>query len=160
MSTSFSATSGHALAVPPTREFTAAWIAYVLFAVAIFMWWPALLGLIINYSKRGDPDAGFIASHHRWMIGTFWWSLLGFVLCVAAILAAVWPLVRDVVMQAIASGGDFDSAGFELNVDWSSIFTTAGVASLAGIGLFVIWLWFIYRVLRGMFTLHEARAVG
>jgi uncharacterized membrane protein len=51
-----------ATAVPPSGAFTAAWIAYAFFIGGIFLWWPALLGLIVCYSKRGDKD--FLATHH------------------------------------------------------------------------------------------------
>lgn len=143
------------LPVPPTREFTAAWIAYGLFALGVFFWWPALVGLIVCYVKRGHPQAGFIDSHHRWLIRTFWWSLAGYIAGIGMLVAAAWPIASDVIRQALAGGGQID-----INLDWTSIFATAGMATAGGLGLLAVWLWFIYRILRGMFYLYEARPLS
>ena len=35
----------------------------------------SIVGLIINYVKRGGYDDVF-DSHHAWMISSFWWALL------------------------------------------------------------------------------------
>lgn len=51
-------------------------IAYALFAVAVFgLWVPSIAGVVINYLKI-DNASPLYASHHRWMIRTFWWGLL------------------------------------------------------------------------------------
>ncbi|MHB1587333.1 MAG: DUF4870 family protein [Acidiferrobacteraceae bacterium] len=51
-------------------------IAYALFAVAVFgLWVPSIAGVVINYLKIDDASPLY-ASHHRWMIRTFWWGLL------------------------------------------------------------------------------------
>jgi uncharacterized membrane protein len=39
-----------------------------------------IAALVINYLRRDEalPD---LAAHHRWMIRTFWWGLLWFMVC-------------------------------------------------------------------------------
>jgi len=58
---------------------------------------PTLVGLIINYVKRGDVQGTLAQSHFRWQIRTFWfgllWAVIGVVLMVVAIGVAV--LVAD-----------------------------------------------------------------
>jgi uncharacterized membrane protein len=60
----------------PGREKRVATIAYALFAVAVFgLWVPSIAGVVLNY-LRIDGASPLYASHHRWMIRTFWWGLL------------------------------------------------------------------------------------
>lgn len=61
-------------------------VAYVLHLFGAIAAVPSLIGLVINYLKRnqGDPDLG---THHRWMIRSFWWGVLWFV--IGAILTLV-----------------------------------------------------------------------
>ena len=50
----------------------AAYILHLLGAITgIF----SIIGLIINYVKRGD-DGEVMGSHHSWMIRSFWWAVL------------------------------------------------------------------------------------
>ena len=157
MSTSFTSAPAPG-AVPATREFTAAWIAYLTYAVSVILLWPAIIGLIINYSKRGSPATGFIDSHHRWMLRSFWWSQLAFLVCFVLILAGMWPLISDIADQAIRSGGWQDST-FSLNLNWGAVFGTVGAAMFGGLGMVVTWFWFAYRIVRGMIALADARAL-
>jgi len=147
----------NAVLVPPQKEYNAIWIAYALFGVGIFMWWPALLGLVVCYSKRNSPDGGFIASHHRWLIRSFWLSLAGYAASLAAIAVGLAPLVRD----AIRSGAHRNDGHWEQGIDiaWSSLFATIGGASLGALGLIAVWLWFVYRVIRGIVRLSDAQPV-
>jgi uncharacterized membrane protein len=145
--------------VPPTGEFTAAWIAYALFAIGIFLWWPALVGAIVCLAKRGAPQAGFIDSHYGWLARTFGWSLLFSLLCLFAIIGGAWPLVHDAIVAARESGGDWTAAGVQLRFEWGSILLTAAVASAGAFGFVAVWFWYIYRVVRGAFRLGAAQPV-
>jgi uncharacterized membrane protein len=53
---------------------------------------PSIVAVILNYLKRGDARGTWIASHYRWQIRTFWftllWALIGWAL-VITILGAV-----------------------------------------------------------------------
>ncbi len=150
------AASNAATEVPPAGEFTAAWIAYAFFALGIFMWWPYLLGLIVCYSKRNAPRAGFVASHHRWLIHTFWWSLVGFLVGIGIVLSGAWPIVSEVVHGALRG---HSSAEVKIDLNWGSIFATASAAMLGGLVLLLSWLWTIYRVVRGGVRLADAQSV-
>ncbi|MFT0532667.1 DUF4870 family protein [Castellaniella hirudinis] len=82
-------------------------LVYILQAVGFFLGGvPILVGIIINYVKRADVQGTLWASHFRWQIRTFWFSLLwaiigGLLLFVAIggliLLAnAVWTIYRAV----------------------------------------------------------------
>ena len=37
---------------------------------------PSIVGVILNYVKRGEARGTFLESHFRWQIRTFWFTLL------------------------------------------------------------------------------------
>jgi uncharacterized membrane protein len=152
MSTSFTATP----AVPPTKEFAAAWIAYALYAASAILFWPALIALIISYSKRGHVELGFIDSHHRWMLRSFWYSQLAYLFFFVLVLVGIWPMVSDIAQQVINTG-QWGNDTFNLDINWRSIFTTVGAATLGLLGIAATWFWFLYRMARGMLALADAR---
>ena len=145
--------------VPPSSEFTAAWIAYALFAIGIFLWWPALIGTIVCLAKRGAPGAAFIDSHYRWLARTFGWSLLLSSACLLVIIGGAWPVVHDAIVAARETGGDWNAAGMQIKFDWSSIFFTVAAATAGAFGLIAVWFWYIYRIVRGAFRLGAAQPV-
>lgn len=53
-------------------------ISYILHLIGSVTALPSLIALLINYLKR-SAMAPF-DSHHRWMIRTFWWTILWMVL--------------------------------------------------------------------------------
>ena len=54
---------------------------------------PSIAAVIFNYVKRGDARGTWIASHYRWQIRTFWftllWALIGWALVITVIGAVV-----------------------------------------------------------------------
>jgi uncharacterized membrane protein len=54
---------------------------------------PSIAAVIFNYVKRGDARGTWIASHYRWQIRTFWftllWALIGWALVITIIGAVV-----------------------------------------------------------------------
>ena len=50
---------------------------------------PSIVAVILNYVKRGDARGTWIASHYRWQIRTFWftlvWALIGWALVITII---------------------------------------------------------------------------
>lgn len=92
----------------PEQERTTLLIAYVLHIVAPFTFWTAaVVGVIIDHLKVGETQNDFIRSHHRWLIHTFWWGLLGLVIAVSTfwllglgylvyIALSIWWLFRVV----------------------------------------------------------------
>lgn len=143
--------------VPSTGEFTTAWIAYGCYFVGLLLWWPSIVGLVISYVRRNEPAAGFISTHYRWLIRTFWWSTLFYILSLATIVAGAAPVIMDVVRsakQAEAAGVDLKTL---ISIDWTSIFTAAGLATVGGIGILGVYLWLAYRLIRGGLRLGDAQ---
>ncbi len=139
-------------AEPSSSEYSTAWVAYVLQATGAFGFFLGpLIALIISYVRRDAEGAGYLASHHRWLIRTFWWTALGYLACLAVILGGAWPIISEVVREAIRSGGH--ASEFSFGIAWDSIFATVGAAMLGGLGIFVVWIWNLYRILRGGFLL-------
>jgi uncharacterized membrane protein len=54
---------------------------------------PSIVAVIFNYVKRGDARGTWIASHYRWQIRTFWftllWALIGWALVITIIGAVM-----------------------------------------------------------------------
>jgi uncharacterized membrane protein len=78
-------------------ERTLVLVAYVLHLIGAVAGVTSLIGLIVNYVKRNGYDDCF-ATHHAWMIRSFWWAILwcvvGLVTTIVligwAILLVVW----------------------------------------------------------------------
>ncbi|MCX8115628.1 MAG: hypothetical protein N3D71_11245 [Burkholderiaceae bacterium] len=140
-------------AVPPTREFTALWVAYGLHAIGFvpMLIWPAIIGVVINYAKRGDSGS-LLDSHHRWLIRTFWLALLGYSFAIGIIVASAWPVDAAAIGSAVTPGRT-------LSIDWETLFATIGGATVGALGILAVWVWVIYRLVRGGLRLQEARPV-
>ena len=80
-------------------------VAYALLAGSLLTGVSGIAGVVIAYLKRDEAAGTLLESHFRWIIRTFWWSLLwgvigaismlvlvGFVILFAA---AVWFIYRD-----------------------------------------------------------------
>ncbi|MDG6773269.1 hypothetical protein QCB45_02910 [Thiomicrorhabdus sp. ZW0627] len=101
-------TSAH----PPLSELeqsakNVALVVYVLQAFSFVTVVTYLIGLIINYVKRDDVANTWIATHFRWQIRTFWFSLLwgliglatapifiGYVILMANAIWIIYRIVR------------------------------------------------------------------
>ena len=112
---------------PPVN---AALLIYALFAIAAlvgvashgFPLFAPLLGLvgivaiIIAYVKRDQAEGTWVASHFRWLIRTFWWSLLwallgglvmitlGLILIGIPIAIAIWAIDTIWVIYRVIRG--------------------------------------------------------
>jgi uncharacterized membrane protein len=76
--------------VPPPSVITATLIVYALFGAAALVailshGFPpiaplgglaGIIAIIVAYVKRGEATGTWLASHYRWVIRTFWFSLL------------------------------------------------------------------------------------
>ena len=68
-------------------------VAYVLHLVGAIAGLPSLIGLLLNYLKRSECSEP-LASHHRWMIRSFWWALLWVILgAVLTLLLVGWVIM-------------------------------------------------------------------
>ena len=67
-------------------------VLYGMHTVAPFTYWTlAIVAMIVNYIKRGDEHDAIYASHHSYMISTFWWSILWLVVTAPLYLLLVLP---------------------------------------------------------------------
>jgi uncharacterized membrane protein len=107
------------LVAPPV---TAGLLAYALFGVgavaalisaggivvgAPLMGLLGIIGIIVCYVKRDDAQGTWVASHLRWLIRTFWYSLLwgaigGIVFVLLFIVFLLGPVLA-IVIWAVAS---------------------------------------------------------
>jgi uncharacterized membrane protein len=81
-------------------------LVYALQALSFFVGVSCIVALIINYVKLPDVAGTWLASHFRWQIRTFWFSLLWLVLGGVTLLLvvgyfiwlanAVWVIYRIV----------------------------------------------------------------
>ena len=93
-------------------------VTYVLYGLGFFSVITAVAGVIINHVKLRDCRDPVAYSHHRWLMRTFWFTVLWSLVC----------LVLTTVM-----------IGF--------------------IGYVVLWLWGLYRFIRGVLAFAEHRAL-
>ena len=137
----------------PAAGKDAAWIAYVLHAIGYLsvMMWPAVAGLIVNYVKRGDARGGIVDSHHAWLIRTFWYGLLWYLLSLGVLLWSAWPMLQSVLRSASTPGS--------FVIGWETIFAVIGAATLGGTGILLTWFWLIYRLIRGGYRLANSQPV-
>ena len=91
-------------------------VTYVLYGLAFFSGISAIAGVIINHVKIADRRDGIAWTHHRWLMRTFWFSVL-------------WALVC-LVLSSVAIGL---------------------------LGYVVLWIWGLYRVIRGVLAFAEHR---
>lgn len=57
-------------------------ITYVLYGLGCFFIVTAIAGVIINHIKMSELERGSVAwTHHRWLMRTFWFTLLWFLVC-------------------------------------------------------------------------------
>jgi uncharacterized membrane protein len=89
-------------------------VAYILHLIGSVTGLLSIGALILNYVRRNEYADG-LASHHRYMIRTFWWTVLwlvigwctlfifiGWVFCVAAWCWYVYRHIRGLI--ALANG--------------------------------------------------------
>jgi uncharacterized membrane protein len=134
-------------AVPAAREFTMLGITYGLYALGLVMFWPAAIGLIFAYVKRGDVEPTFLASHYSWLIRTFWWWVVGFAAAIGCLVA--WVLPSAIEMGRVAQSTDV------VRVPWELL----GGAIVGGLAIALVWFWVVYRLIRGTLRLADGRAV-
>lgn len=70
-------------------------LMHVLYAMHTLAWISlgtlAVIALMVNYLRRGDTRNPLFAVHHRYMIATFWWTLLWLVITAPLYFLFVLP---------------------------------------------------------------------
>jgi uncharacterized membrane protein len=105
-------------------------VTYILHGLC-FTLITTLAAVIINYVKIRETQSAFIRSHHRWLLRTFWWGLLGLALC----------------------GLMFFSAFFSLFLGPGAL----GAFGLGPIAFIALGVWWLYRVIYGAIHFFEGR---
>jgi len=69
-------------------------IEYILMAVGFFIVLTAIASVIMAHIKRSDVAGTWLESHHRWLIRTFWYGLLGYVVgAVTTLIFVGWLII-------------------------------------------------------------------
>jgi uncharacterized membrane protein len=79
-------------------------MVYILQAISLLVGFLLFAAVIINYVKKGDVAGTMMASHFRWQIRTFWysllWTIIGFPLTFVGVgyvilsIAYLWLMYR------------------------------------------------------------------
>jgi uncharacterized membrane protein len=65
-------------------------LVYGLLSLGMLLgWFPAVIGVILNYVKLEDVQGTWLESHFRWQIRTFWWGLLWAVIGIITFLIVI-----------------------------------------------------------------------
>jgi uncharacterized membrane protein len=111
------------------------------------MFWPAAVGLVIAYVKRGDAAETFLGSHYTWLIRTFWGWAIGFAAGIGTLMALVIPSAIEL--------GQLAKSTQQIRLPWEML----GGAIVGGLAIAVVWCWVVYRLIRGTLRLADARPV-
>ena len=90
-------------------------VAYILHLLGAVTGLPSIIALVINYVVEGEHGE-VMDSHQRWMIRSFWYAILGGIICGLLFITIIGML-------------------------------------FAWLGLIVIWIWYVYRHIRGLIDL-------
>ena len=135
------------------NDATWAWVAYAFESVGLFMFWPGLVGLVINYVQRDETAGSWLSSHHRWMIRTFWFGILWYTVALVVIVASAWPVISAAIQ---GSNGPND---LDMSLSWPDIFATFSGALIGAFGMLGVWVWTVYRLVRGMVVLAKRHSI-
>lgn len=131
-------------AIPSSQAFTLVGVTYGLYGFGLFLVWPALIGVVIAYVKRQDVPE-ILASHYRWLINTFWWWLIAWSVVIGAMLVVIVPNAIE-IERTMTSGS--------ISVPWELM----GAGIFGGLGVAIVWLWVVYRLIRGAIRLSDGLA--
>ena len=131
--------------IASSREFTLLGITYGIYGLSVILVWPVVIGVLMAYVKRHDVPA-LLSSHYRWLITTFWWWLIAWVLIIAGMLAVIVPNALE-IESAVQSEQYF-------NIPWELI----GAGTLGALAIAFVWLWVVYRLIRGGVRLSDGQA--
>jgi uncharacterized membrane protein len=132
-------------AIPSSQAFTLVGVTYGLYGLGLFLFWPTLIGVIIAYVKRHDVP-GLLSSHYRWLIHTFWWWVVAWTVIIGTMLSVMIPHAIE-IESAVKTEQFF-------TIPWELI----GTAVLGGLGVLIVWLWVVYRLIRGAVRLNDGLA--
>ena len=90
---SFNNTATNVVNTPSSDVKNYVFIAYVTYALGLFIWFTPVVGVILAFIKRDEAQGSIYASHIDYLIKTFWVSLIGMVLGMLTILILIGWLI-------------------------------------------------------------------
>ena len=93
---SFNNTATNVVNTPSSDVKNYVFIAYVTYALGLFIWFTPVVGVILAFIKRDEAQGSIYASHIDYLIKTFWVSLIGMVLGMLTILILIGWLILAV----------------------------------------------------------------
>ena len=117
-------------------------ICYVLYLVGFIMFFTAIIGVIIAYIKKADAAGTVWESHFRNLIVVFWVTFAAFIVGLASLPISFYAY------------GSF----FERDVSWPEISLLALPVVAAILIYLALFIWFLYRMIRGLLRAAEDRA--
>jgi len=117
-------------------------ICYVLYLVAFINGLTAIIGVIIAYIKKSDAAGTVWESHFNSLILVFWVMLAALVIGLVTFPISLFSI----------------SALFESDFAWPALSALA-LPMLAWMFIFpVLFIWFLYRMIRGLIRAADDRA--
>lgn len=55
--------------------------------------WPSVIALILSYVWRGDAEGSYLSTHFDWLIRTFWYALMWFVIAALFIFTIIGSVI-------------------------------------------------------------------
>ena len=157
---SSTADAGHSSRRDDSADRNLAYLVYgLLFFSLFFAGAPALVAVVIAYSRRGDVSP-LIASHHRFQILIFWVSMVLALIGGISILAALGTLIAT-LSQSISQEGSISLNNFSLEVrDVHMPVATVTFASIALTATLVTGFWLVLASIFGALRLASDRRIG
>ena len=90
---SFNDTATNVVNTPSSDVKNYVFIAYVTYALGLFIWFTPVVGVILAFIKRDEAQGSIYASHIDYLIKTFWVSLIGMFLGMLTILILIGWLI-------------------------------------------------------------------
>ncbi|MCL2298174.1 MAG: hypothetical protein FWC38_03895 [Proteobacteria bacterium] len=106
-------------------------IIYALYALAPLIPLTVIVAIVMNYVKKDDMKGTLYESHFRWQINTFWFALLWSLLSILLALPLIVLFLLGMVF-----------------LYWPAFFF-----------LIVVFIWYVYRIVKGWLRLTEKKAM-
>ena len=121
---------------------TAAMICYVLYLVAFVNGLTAIIGVIVAYIKKADAAGTVWESHVRNLILVFWVMVAAFVVGLATFPISIYTI--GTLLESDVSWPVLSALAFPL-LAWMLLYLA-------------LFIWFLYRIIRGLIRAAEDRA--
>lgn len=138
-------------------------LAYLVYGLLFFSLFfagaPALVALVIAYSRRSDVSP-LIASHHRFQITIFWVALVIGLVGGISLLASIGTLIANIV-HSVSDGGSISLNTFSLEVkDVHMPVATVTFAAIALIATLLTGFWMVLASMFGALRLASGLRMG